>query len=536
MIPPIPVLVTVFGSVASPLPQDSANHFHISVAGGVISGTEEYTIAATADGYTLRSTSHVVRPAPAGPLDVTQALTLGRDWSLVRYRLDVATTGTPQTIEAWRDGDTIRIQAAAGERGQHTQVPRGAHALVLDNLVVSHYQVLVSLFETTPAVERDQDWQFVVPQVVTAVRGRVTSEAGPGGLRHYAIDVAGTLVEAWADSSGRLMRVSVPLQQVEMVRDGFAMPAALPAPGPAVTWRERGLTIASDGLALPATLAMPLAAGGRRPIVVLVHGSGPNDRDETIGPNKPFQDLAQALAGHGIGTLRYDKRTFAFRRADMQTFTVDEEVIDDAVAAVRTARDLPEVDPRRVYLLGHSLGGTLAPLIAARLGPGQLAGIILLAPGARPLDAAVLSQLEMRLRLTGQPDAAIAGQVDSMRSAFARVRDGTAPDGELVLGAPAHYWRDLLARRPLDTLRTLSTRVLVLQGGKDYQVTKEDYDLVQQALAAKPAAARESHWFDDLNHLFMHVDGPSTGTEYGRAGHVDARVADAIAAWIGTRP
>lgn len=518
----------------APTPQDTLERFRITVAGGAISGTEEYRIVPTPTGFALTGTSHLQRPN--GTLEVAQRITLRPDWGLERYHLDVTTPAGPQTIDAWRDGDTVRIQAAAGERGQHQQLPLAANSLVLDNLIVSHYQVLIALFEATPAAERSRDWQFIVPQVVTAVRGRVTAEPGANGLKKYSIDVAGTLVDVWADSSGRLMRVSVPLQQVEMVRAGFTMPAAPAPPPPPATSRERALTIPSAGLALPATLSLPLAGGGRRlPIVVLVHGSGPNDRDETIGPNKPFRDIAQALAAQGIATLRYDKRTFAFRRVDWSKFTVDEEVIDDAVAAVRTARALPEVDPRRVFLLGHSLGGTLAPLIAARLRSGagnELAGVILLAPGARPLDAAVLSQLDVRLRLTGRPDAEIAQQIDSMRTAFARVHDGTAPDTALVLGAPAHYWRDLWTRRPLDTLRTLALPVLVLQGGADYQVTKDDYDLVQQALAAKPAAARESHWFDDLNHLFMRVDGPSTGAEYGRPGQVDSRVTAAIVQWI----
>ena len=325
----------------------------------------------------------------------------------------------------------------------------------------------------------------------------------------YSIDVAGTLVEIWAeDSSRRLMRVSVPLQQVEMVREGFTMPAAALPRLPPAGVSEREQVFANAGLDFHATLTLPdRPASGRVPVI------------------------ARGVAASGIATLRYDKRTFAHRGiGDARAITVQEEVIDDAVAAVRFARALPEVDTTRVFLLGHSLGGTLAPLIAERL---PLAGVILLAPGARLLDEAILDQFGRRLRLTGQSEDAVTRQLDDLRAAFARVRSGAAADSEMVFGAPARYWRDLQARRPLEALRRLTIPILVLQGGNDYQVTRADYDLVQAALTGKPETARQSHWFPDLNHLFMQADAPSTGTEYGRSGQVDPRVTDAIATWIG---
>jgi uncharacterized protein len=363
-------------------------------------------------------------------------------------------------------------------------------------------------------------------------------------LRQFVLEAGGNLINVWADAATNgLMRVTVPIQQVEIVRDGF-VPRAAPAPATvgAAAFLERDVTVANAGVELPGTLCVPAAppggAGHRMPLVVLVAGSGPNDRDETIGPNKPFADIAHGLAAAGIATLRYDKRTLVLRgtgRLNAATITVDQEVIDDAVAAIALARTLPEVDSGRVYLAGHSLGGTLAPLIAARVPAGELRGVILLAPGARPLDAVVEEQTAMRLGLTGQPAGEIARQLQALRDGFARVRSGAAADSEIVFFAPAHYWRDLFARTPLETLRGLPLPVLVLQGGKDYQVTKADYDLVAAALAAKSVALRELHWFPGLNHLFIAVpgEGPSTGAEYGAAGHVDAAVVAAIVQWIG---
>ena len=129
---------------------------------------------------------------------------------------------------------------------------------------------------------------------------------------------------------------------------------------------ERDTAVVTGTIRLPATLTYP-AGVARAPGVVLVHGSGPNDRDETVGANKPFRDLAHGLAGRGIVVLRYDKRSKVAPLAFMgRPFTVDEEVVDDALSAAALLRGLPEVDPSRVVVLGHSLGGTLAPRIGER--------------------------------------------------------------------------------------------------------------------------------------------------------------------------
>ncbi len=144
---------------------------------------------------------------------------------------------------------------------------------------------------------------------------------------------------------------------------------------------------------LPGTLTLPQGEGPF-PALVLVHGSGPNDRDETIGPNKPFRDLAEGLASQGIAVLRYDKRTKVFpeKMAELvNSLTVQEEVIDDTLAAIAYLQNIPEIDQQRIFLLGHSLGGMLAPRIATQA--PELAGIIILAGPTRPLEDLILEQI-----------------------------------------------------------------------------------------------------------------------------------------------
>src|SRR5262249_23144105 len=141
---------------------------------------------------------------------------------------------------------------------------------------------------------------------------------------------------------------------------------------------------------------------GPFPAVVLVHGSGPNDRDETILGNKPFRDLAGGLASQGIAVLRYEKRTRAHAaKLAVKTPTLDEEVTDDAVAAGKLLRRTKDVDPKRVFVLGHSLGATMAPRIGER--DPDIAGLIVLAGATRPLEDLILEQVSYAFSLRGEP-------------------------------------------------------------------------------------------------------------------------------------
>src|SRR4051794_36392117 len=141
---------------------------------------------------------------------------------------------------------------------------------------------------------------------------------------------------------------------------------------------EEPVVVGSGEWALPGTLTLPTGTGPF-PAVVLVHGSGPHDRDETIGPNKPFRDLAWGLATRGIAVLRYEKRTkeHGAKFVKENTYTLRSEVIDDVRAAVALLRSHRSVDPKRIFVAGHSQGAVAAPRVA-ELEPG-LGGVILLA-------------------------------------------------------------------------------------------------------------------------------------------------------------
>jgi alpha-beta hydrolase superfamily lysophospholipase len=299
-------------------------------------------------------------------------------------------------------------------------------------------------------------------------------------------------------------------------------------------FRERQVRFGSGDWVLPGTLTLPLASPGKRvPAVVLVHGSGPNDRDETIGPNKPFRDLAWGLASKGVAVLRYEKRTkeHGAQLLTAKDLTVKEETIDDAVLAAAELRQTEGVDPARVFVLGHSLGGMVAPRIG--LADDHLAGLILLAGATRPLEDLMLEQTRYILSLDGKMSAEAETKLAQLERDVAKVKrlnEHDAAQGTHVLGAPAKYWLDLREYDPAATARRLKLPMLILQGQRDYQVGLADFENWKKALGA--SANVTFKLYPKLNHLFMAGEGRSKPAEYETPGHVSAEVIHDVASWI----
>jgi dienelactone hydrolase len=269
--------------------------------------------------------------------------------------------------------------------------------------------------------------------------------------------------------------------------------------------------------------------------VVLVHGSGPNDRDETILANKPFRDLAWGLASRGIAVLRYEKRTkehgAKFVATVLSQLTVKEETIDDALSAVAQLRATDGIDPKRIFVLGHSLGGTVAPRIGQA--DPNLAGLIILAGATRPLEDLMVEQTRYLLSLESKPSEEDQANVKELLLEVAKVKKLTAADASsssLLLNAPPGYWLDLREHDPLAAVKTLPQPLLILQGGRDYQVTVADYEGWKKALDSRPGVTFKL--YPDLNHLFMAGEGKSTPAEYEHPGHVAESVITDIAEWI----
>lgn len=298
---------------------------------------------------------------------------------------------------------------------------------------------------------------------------------------------------------------------------------------------EKEVTVGTGEWALPGTLTVPKEPGSY-PAIVLVHGSGPNDRDETIGPNKPFRDLAWGLASQGIAVLRYEKRTRQYGSKIGQfkgQFTVKEETIDDALAAVALLRKTEGVDAGRIFVLGHSLGGMLIPRIGVR--DKGIAGFIVLAGwgATKPMEDTIIEQMTYIFSLEGKISDEEKKKLEEVKQLAAKIKNlkpSDASSSANILGAPASYWLDLRGYDPPDAAKKLQQPLLILQGERDYQVTMADFQRWKDALSSRRDVTFKS--YPKMNHLFIEGNGRIAPAEYTITGHVAEAVIVDIGTWI----
>lgn len=347
--------------------------------------------------------------------------------------------------------------------------------------------------------------------------------------------VTSTLVFGMAALDARIM------VDAEGKISGFRLvPAVMPQTpseplSSSAAFSESDFVVGSGRTTLPGTLSLP-RGDGPFPATVLVHGSGPHDRDQSIGPNKPFRDLAHGLAERGIAVLRYEKRTKAYpNEFGTMDFTVDQETVDDAVDAVARLRGDTRIDPARVFVAGHSLGALMAPRIAQRA--TEVAGLILLAAPARPLQDIVVEQVSYLADGDGERTEEEQAEIDDVMAKAGAVTTlaASTPVSDTLLGLPARYWIDLRDYDPVAAAQTLTQPMLILQGGRDYQVTR-DGDFARWESAFSDATRVRLIVHPTLNHLLIAGQGPSLPAEYVLEGRVDTALIDDIADfvhWVG---
>lgn len=319
------------------------------------------------------------------------------------------------------------------------------------------------------------------------------------------------------------------IDDIHVVPLNLAVTAGEPDYADPTSYIEKEVVIGDEAWPLPATLTLPIGKGPF-PVVVTVHGSGANDRDETAFGVKVFRDLAHGLASRGIAVLRYDKRTLVHgaKSSLIPRMTLQEETVADALAAVKYLSEQPGIDPSRIFVVGHSQGGYVMPRIleqdAAKLVRG---GVMMGAP-----DDFYRIIVEQN-KIMAQNGEAPPGQAAFMEQQLTMLRDPAfnpeqPPEGYL-LGAP-YYWLDL-SPKAAPPLKGQTQPLLILQGQRDFQVQVAEFESFKAELAERTNVTYKL--YPKLNHFFTEGEGAmSSMKEYLKPANLPVYVIEDITNWI----
>lgn len=525
------ILATLLFAAASPSPAASAS------AATIPDGTYTYQLR---QGSSTIGTSTISVSRTGGALKIHEVAVLQTTYTYdstldpstfvtTALHADVASTPIDVTFSATSiqekvQGQTLNLASVAGAKG--IAVLDGP---VMTGLFLAPAQIRELGSTSFTGVSAAHAQSFAVNFVSASASSR-PAKVNASDVGYATKGLVSGDVTVWSDPKTLVPQdLEIPTQGISIIlvptKTSMAQQVASSVPTPLPTavphFRSENVTFASrDGTKLAGTLTVPDNTTTAMPAVVLVHGSGPVDRNEQIGPNPIFLELSNALSNDGFVVLRYDKRGVGKSGGNARTLTRD-DLLDDARAAISFVRALHEVDPKRVFVLGHSEGGELAPSLAA--GGAPLRGIALMAPPAIPLDQILVQQ--MSRGLTG---AAKAKAIADEQNVITAIKAGTAsPYG-------AGPWlRSSFGVDPAQVIKHVPCSILILQGGKDFQVLAKDLPrLVNAAKAAHRDITVDVFPNDD--HLFITVPGdePAVPAEYLAPHRVDPAMITALLAWL----
>ncbi|KAF2226483.1 Alpha/Beta hydrolase protein [Elsinoe ampelina] len=297
-------------------------------------------------------------------------------------------------------------------------------------------------------------------------------------------------------------------------------------------YKEEHLALDAGGYKVKAVMTTPTTTQ-QYPCTIILSGSGPCDVDSTVGPNKPLKDLSVGLAKCNVASIRFEKVTFAHGISirNRKGFTLTEEYVPHALAAVRHAGRHPHVNDETIVLVGHSLGAYITAKLASM--DDSIRKCVLLACPIRPIYHSAIKQFEYFAAMDDPSGQQVQPQIEELRKQ-AELADsphltGTTSPKDLPFGLGPAYWLDCRNYNPLQDITSCRKPVFCLQGGRDYQVTREDVDTFIDLAKDNPLLKCIS--YEDLNHLFISGMSPSTPLECETLGNVDEAVILDIARW-----
>jgi pimeloyl-ACP methyl ester carboxylesterase len=501
-------------------------------------GREDVTVVREPDGWTVRGTSRL-----GPPIDITSRVAevvYDLQWRPRSLLIDGVVRGQDVTLKTTFDGTKANNVIAVQGAPQLKSDPVSADAVVLPNSFLGSYAALTARLQgLKPGAEVKA---YVAPQaeitikLVAVTSERIDTPRGTIAATRYALlfvnpPPAGELpVSLWAGPTGNLLRLSIPSQTLEMAREDIASAASRTAafslPG------DEAVTIPAIGFNLAGTITKPANATGPLPALVLIGGSGPTDRDETVAGIPVFGQLARDLVAAGFIVVRYDKRGVGQSGGRSESVTIA-DYAEDARSVVVWLEKRKDVDKKRIGLVGHSEGALVAMLTAGRE-RGKISAIALLAGPSTNGATVVLEQQKHLLDQMKVDDAQRAEKVALQEKINAAVTTGRGwqdlPEAaRRVADTPWFY--SFLTFDPARAMKDTRQPVLIVQGELDTQVQPYHADkLLEFAKARKTEATAEVVKVPGVNHLLVPA---KTGevTEYPQLGP-DAKVAPQVGAAI----
>lgn len=299
-------------------------------------------------------------------------------------------------------------------------------------------------------------------------------------------------------------------------------------------FEEFGLMLNTRHLiANQAVISVP-SGKGPFPTVFIVGDAGPTDRDNSFENNKPYKDLAGALASNGFVVFRMDKRGVGnglmMQKAQMayESFTCREDYLDDLYYAYDSLMKMPFVDKDRLFVLGHGQGGILAPLVFKEK-PG-FKGAIMLGVNHKTTLETMIDQYNYLMKVTPGYQVTYEMQINRAKKAMDKKLKPLTPHEEMPYDIPATYWIWLNNYPHVKMAAKSNQAYLFLQGGRDYQTRPENLELWKKSMAKKKNA--EYKLYPKLNHQFEEGDAESTYSEYFITTNLPAYLMTDIVDWL----
>jgi len=501
-------------------------------------GTEQIAVTRTAEGWTILSTGRI-----APPIDITarrMEIRYSADWSPIEFTIDAIVRNQTQYIHTTFDETGARNDITVGGQTTTKSDPIEPGTIVLPSGLFSPYEALAARLRT--AAPDSTFPVYVLPQaslkltVLDSMTEQIQTSTRLIAARRthvtLAVPNAPLDLNIWGDESGRLLRLTVPAQNLDIVRDDIASVASRQV----VVSRanDERVRIPANGFTLAGTLSKPTAATAPLPAVVLIGGSGPADRDGLAFGIATLGELAGALADAGFIVLRYDKRGVGQSGGRPEASGL-QDFSDDQRAALKFLSSRKDVDPRRMAVVGHSEGGLVSLMSADK--DKRVAAVVLLAtPGISGSDL-VLAQQQHLLSRSNLPDADKQTRIELQKRINEAAMTGKGLDAfppDVRRQIDNTEFQSLLNTDPAKIIPGVSQPILIVQGMLDTQVAPDNADRLEAlARSRKQPAVAEVVKVPAVNHLLA---AATTGEvdEYASLPdkHVSPAISAAVAEWL----